>query len=114
MKVDELIIQLEKQGLEIHTEPNKEQTALYYLGKIIGNKFLELHYNKTDEVTIVKFYTDTFLPASLEGIDENSGDDDNSITRQVRAENCSVEDIITVAVASYNEVKKKYQLKHKK
>ena len=29
MKVDELISQLEKQGLEIHIQRNKEQTSLW-------------------------------------------------------------------------------------
>ena len=30
MKVDELIANLEKNGLEIYRKNNKEQTALYY------------------------------------------------------------------------------------
>ena len=114
MKVDELIANLEKNGLEIYRKNNKEQTALYYFDDIIGNKFLEIHYSKDNEVTIVKFHRDTLLPTSLEGIDENSGDDDNSITRQMRSEDCNSEDIIMIAIASYNEVKRKYKLKHKK
>jgi len=114
MKVDELVANLEKNGLEIYRKNNKEQTALYYCNDIIGNKFLEIHYSKDNEVTIVKFHRDTLLPTSLEGIDANSGDDDNSITRQVRSEDCNSEDIITIAIASYNEVKRKYKLKHKK
>ena len=114
MRRDELISKLEKHGLEIYPKNNKKQIALYYLDDIRGNKFLEIHYSQDDEVTIVKFHADTDLPTYLKGIDENSGDDDYSITRQVRAENYSNEDIIMIAVASYDAVEKKYQLKYKK
>lgn len=114
MRRDELISKLEKHGLEIYPKNNKKQIALYYLDDIRGNKFLEIHYSQDDEVTIVKFHADTDLPTYLKGIDENSGDDDYSITRQVKAEDCNGEDIITIAVASYKEVERKYKLKHQK
>ena len=114
MKVDELIAKLEKNGLEIYRKNNEQQISLYYLDDIVGNKFLEIHYSQDDEITRVKFHTDTVFPTYLEGIEENSGDDDYSITRQVKAEDCNGEDIITIAVASYKEVERKYKLEHQK
>ncbi|KXT68743.1 hypothetical protein [Streptococcus cristatus] len=114
MKVDELIAKLEKNGLEIYRKNNEQQISLYYLDDIVGNKFLEIHYSQDDEITRVKFHTDTVFPTYLACVEENSGDDDYSITRQVRAENYSDEDIIMIAVASYDAVEKKYQLKYKK
>ena len=114
MQVDELIAKLEKNGLEIYRKNNEQQISLYYLDDIVGNKFLEIHYSQDGEITRVKFHTDTVFPTSLEDTEKSSGDDDYSITRQVSAENYSNEDIIMIAVASYDSVEKKYQLKYKK
>lgn len=114
MKVDELISQLEKQGLEIHIQRNKEQTSLYYLCNEPGNKFLEIHYNKADEVTRVKFHSNTTVPTEVLSEIEPSGDDDNSITKQIKfnSDTNNANDIILVAFASYNKVRDLYSYKN--
>lgn len=137
MRIGEMIDQLESQGLtiDIFAYNRKPTISVFYLDhKKRGNKFIEIHgkkdnpidflyenmevakqdYYKKYDVSIVKFHADTDLPTYLKGIDENSGDDDYSITRQVKAEDCNGEDIITIAVASYKEVERKYKLKHQK
>lgn len=113
MKVDTLISQLEERGLEIHIQRNKKQTSLYYLCNKSGNKFLEIHYNKADEVTLVKFHEETLIPSGVSNSVKLSGDDDKSITKKIDFAN-NANDIVAVSIASYNKVKSNYEFRQTK
>ena len=133
MRIGEMIDQLESQGLtiDIFAYDRKPTISVFYDCIKKGNKFIEIHGKKRNskdklypnmeegkkdsykkyEVSRVKFHRGTVLPASLIDICKNTTDG-GSKTKQVEATNCSDEDIIAVAIASYNKVKEESQLEY--
>ncbi|HIC0874018.1 TPA: hypothetical protein ACWZ0R_001687, partial [Streptococcus agalactiae] len=83
MKVNELINELKQQNLDFEVSRNQKQIALYYHSVGKYKKFLEIHSNNVNEVTYVKFHSQTLISSSMKSSVTSSGDDDCSITKKI-------------------------------
>ena len=129
MRIGEMIDQLESQGLtiDIFAYDRKPTISVFYLDhKKRGNKFIEIHgkedksidflyenmevakedYYKKYDVSIVKFHGEATLHSGLLRKTKSSGDD-GPINREIKFED-NRNDVIAIAVASYEKVKSKY------
>ena len=104
MKVNDLIDLLQDGTLKFEERVNEVYSSLYSPTVNTGRKFLEVHKNKKNDVTWVKFHGEATLHSGLLRKTKPSGDD-GPINREIKFED-NRNDVISVAVASYYEVQK--------
>ncbi|ARC48645.1 hypothetical protein V6T01_00730 [Streptococcus salivarius] len=102
MKVNDLIALLKDGTLKFEEKVNDAYSSLYSPTVNTGRKFLEIHKDKKNDVTWVKFHGEATLHSGLLRKTKLSGDR-GPINKEIKFDD-NLNDVISVAVASYYEV----------
>ena len=105
MKVSDLIDALKEQGLNITPQINKQQISLYCrTNKGRSRKFLELPKNMVDEVTWLQCHVAASTLPKNSGFISKVVINGAPINRKVDFADVNDQDIIEIAVSSYDKV----------